>query len=49
MWKDTYQSAQEGADLAQQMQDEYIDDAPSMVVDTAPVVDQSTGEVIENG
>ena len=44
-----YQSAQEGATLAQQMQDEYIDNAPAMVIDSAPVVDQSTGEVIENG
>ena len=44
-----YQSAQEGATLAQQMQEEYIDDAPAMVIDSEPVVDQSTGEVIENG
>jgi recombination protein RecT len=43
-----YQSAQEGASLADQMRDEYLDDAPPMVIDT-PVVDQSTGEVIENG
>ena len=44
-----YQTAQEGASLADQMRDEYIDDAPQMVFDTEPVVDQSTGEVIENG
>ena len=45
-----YQTAQEGATLAQQMQEEYIDDdAPAMVIDTEPVVDQSTGEVIGNG
>ena len=44
-----YQTAQEGATLAQQMQEEYIDNAPSMVVDSVPVVDESTGEVIENG
>ena len=43
-----YQSAQEGATLAQQMQEEYIDDAPKMTIDSEPVVDQSTGEVIEN-
>ena len=44
-----YQSAQEGATLAQQMQEEYIDNAPAMVIDSEPVVDNSTGEVIENG
>ena len=44
-----YQTAQEGATLAQQMQEEYIDDAPAMVIDTEPVVDESTGEVISNG
>lgn len=44
-----YQSAQEGATLAQQMQEEYIDNAPTMVIDSEPVVDDSTGEVIENG
>ena len=44
-----YQSAQEGATLAQQMQEEYIDDAPKMTIDAEPVVDDSTGEVIENG
>ena len=44
-----YQSAQEGATLAQQMQEEYIDDAPKMTIDADPVVDESTGEVIENG
>lgn len=43
-----YQSAQEGATLAQQMQEEYIDNAPSMVVDSMPIVDDQTGEVIEN-
>ena len=43
-----YQSAQEGATLAQQMQEEYIDDAPKMTIDSEPVVDMSTGEVIEN-
>jgi recombination protein RecT len=44
-----YQSAQEGATLAQQMQEEYIDNAPAMVIESEPVVDDSTGEVIENG
>lgn len=44
-----YQTAQEGATLAQQMQEEYIDDAPAMVIDAEPVVDYSTGEVLENG
>lgn len=44
-----YQSAQEGATLAEQMKEEYIDDAPQMVFDAEPVVDDSTGEVIENG
>lgn len=44
-----YQSAQEGATLAQQMQEEYIDDAPVMTIDPVPAVDQSTGEVIEHG
>lgn len=44
-----YQSAQEGATLAQQMQEEYIDNAPAMVIDSVPVVDDSTGEVIDNG
>ena len=44
-----YQSAQEGATLADQMRDEYIDDAPAMTIDTMPIVDESTGEVIENG
>ena len=46
-----YQSAQEGATLAQQMQEEYIDNAPTNTidVDAVPVVDDSTGEVIENG
>jgi hypothetical protein len=44
-----YQSAQEGATLAQQMQEEYIDNAPPMVFDAEPVVDDSTGEVIDNG
>jgi recombination protein RecT len=45
-----YQSAQEGATLAQQMQEEYIDNAPAMTIDVAyeAVVDESTGEVIEN-
>lgn len=44
-----YQSAQEGATLAQQMQEEYIDDAPKFTIDAEPVVDESTGEVIDNG
>ena len=46
-----YQSAQEGATLAQQMQEEYIDDAPAMTIDAdvVPAVDDSTGEVIDNG
>lgn len=44
-----YQTAQEGATLAQQMQDEYTDNAPAMVIDSTPVVDETTGEVIENG
>ena len=45
-----YQTAQEGATLAQQMQEEYIDpEAPAPVFDAEPVVDISTGEVIENG
>lgn len=44
-----YQSAQEGATLADQMREEYIDDAPPVVFDAEPVVDESTGEVIENG
>lgn len=44
-----YQNAQEGATLADQMREEYIDDAPPMVFDAEPVVDESTGEVIENG
>jgi recombination protein RecT len=43
-----YQSAQEGATLAQQMQEEYIDEAPVMVIQAEPVVDESTGEVIDN-
>jgi recombination protein RecT len=44
-----YQSAQEGATLAQQMQEEYIDNAPPMVFDAEPIVDATTGEVIDNG
>ena len=44
-----YQSAQEGATLADQLRDEYVDDAPAMVLDADPVVDNSTGEVIDNG
>ena len=47
-----YQTAQEGATLAQQMQEEYIDNgstAPIVDADYAPVVDESTGEVIDNG
>ena len=44
-----YQSAKEGATLADQMREEYIDDAPQMVFDSEPVVDSSTGEVMENG
>lgn len=43
-----YQSAQDGASLADQMRDEYIDEAPMMVIDAEPVVDESTGEVIDN-
>ena len=43
-----YQSAQDGASLADQMRDEYIDEAPMMVIDAEPVVDESTGEVIGN-
>ena len=43
-----YQSAQEGATLAQQMQEEYIDDSSRMPIDAEyeTVVDQATGEVI---
>lgn len=44
-----YQSAQEGATLAQQMQEEYIDNAPPMVFGAEPIVDTSTGEVVDNG
>ena len=44
-----YQSAQDGASLADQMRDEYIDEAPVMVIEAEPVVDESTGEVIDNG
>ena len=44
-----YQSAQEGATLAQQMQEEYIDNAPPIVFDAEPIVDTSTGEVVDNG
>lgn len=44
-----YQSAQEGATLAQQMQEEYIDNAPGMVIESEPIVDTATGEVIDNG
>lgn len=43
-----YQTAQEGATLAQQMQEEYIDNAPPMVFDAEPIVDNTTGEVIED-
>lgn len=42
-----YQTAQEGATLADQMREEYIDDAPTMVFDSEPIVDTATGEVIE--
>jgi recombination protein RecT len=42
-----YQSAQEGATLAQQMQEEYIDESPVMVIEAEPVVDESTGEVLD--
>ena len=42
------QSAQEGATLADQMKEEYIDDTPTMVFDAEPVVDMDTGEVVEN-
>ena len=44
-----YQSAQEGASLAEQMREEYIDEAPAMVIEAEPVVDESTGEVMDNG
>ena len=46
-----YQSAQEGATLAQQMQEEYIENAPANTIDAdyETVVDDSTGEVLENG
>ena len=44
-----YQTAQEGATLADQMREEYIDEAPPMVFESEPVVDESTGEVIDNG
>jgi recombination protein RecT len=44
-----YQTAQEGATLAQQMQEEYLDDAPAMTIDAESMVDMSTGEVIDNG
>ena len=45
-----YQSAQEGADTADTIRDEFIGDAPAMVIDTNPVVDESTGEVVtDNG
>ena len=43
-----YQSAQDGASLADQMRDEYIDEAPMMVVEAEPIVDMNTGEVVEN-
>ena len=43
-----YQSAQEGASLAEQMREEYIDEAPAMVIEAEPVVDESTGEVLSN-
>jgi recombination protein RecT len=42
-----YQSAQDGASLADQMRDEYIDEAPVMVIEAEPVVDESTGEVLD--
>lgn len=47
----TYQTAQEGASLAQQMQEEYIDNAPAMTIepDYETVVDDATGEVLDNG
>jgi recombination protein RecT len=44
-----YQSAQDGASLADQIRDEYIDEAPMMVINAEPVVDESTGEVLDNG
>ena len=47
-----YQTAKEGATLAQQMQEEYIDNgstAPIVDADFAPVVDDSTGEVLSDG
>ena len=45
-----YQSAQEGATLAQQMQEEYIDNTPTMTIDAdyEPLIDKTTGEVIDN-
>ena len=45
-----YQTAQEGASLAQQIQEEYIDDAPAGTIDAdfSAMVDESTGEVIGN-
>lgn len=45
-----YQTAQEGASLAQQIREEYIDDAPAGTIDAdfSAMVDESTGEVIGN-
>ena len=45
-----YQSSQDGVALAQQMQEEYIDDTP-VIPDDVPIfeVDESTGEVISDG
>jgi recombination protein RecT len=39
-----YQNAHEGASLAQQMQDEYLDPPET----PAPIIDETTGEVIED-
>lgn len=46
-----YQTAQEGASLAQQIQEEYIDDAPAGTIDAdfSAMVDESTGEILEGG
>ena len=45
-----YQNAQEGAETADTIRDEFIGDAPTMTMeaDYEPVVDDSTGEVINN-
>lgn len=45
-----YQNAQEGAETADAIRDEFIGDAPAMTMeaDYEPVVDKSTGEVLDN-